>query len=39
MSDTKNKWSIAEIKTRYFVFFGATFGAILGLVSYVNNWL
>ncbi len=39
MSNTKNKWSIAKVKTRYFVFFGGTIGAIVGLVAYVNNWL
>ena len=39
MSNTKNKWSIAEVKTRYYAFFGATIGAIVGLVAYVNNWL
>jgi len=39
MSNTKNKWSIAEVKTSYFIFFGATIGAIVGLVTYVNNWL
>lgn len=39
MSNTNNKWNIAEIKTGYFVFFGATIGAIVGLVAYVNNWL
>jgi len=39
MSKTKNKWSIANVKTGYFVFFGATVGAIIGLVAYLNNWL
>lgn len=39
MNTTNNKWSITEIKTRYFVFFGATVGAIVGLAAYVNNWL
>ena len=39
MNTTNNKWNIAEIKTSYFVFFGATAGAIVGLVAYVNNWL
>ena len=39
MGNTKNKWSIADVKTSYFVFFGATIGAIIGLVAYVNNWL
>jgi len=39
MRNTKNKWSIADVKRSYFVFFGATIGAIIGLVTYVNNWL
>lgn len=39
MNTTNNKWNITEIKTSYFVFFGATVGAIVGLAAYVNNWL
>ncbi|GEM_PF-2247629 len=39
MNTTNTKWNITEIKTRYFVFFGATVGAIVGLAAYVNNWL
>ncbi|MGE7093629.1 hypothetical protein ACQKII_19665 [Lysinibacillus sp. NPDC048646] len=39
MTDTKNKGSIAAIKTGYFVFFGAAIGAVLGLVAYVEGWL
>ncbi len=39
MSDTKNKGSIAAIKTGYFLFFGAAFGAVLGFVAYVKDWL
>ena len=39
MGNTKNKYSIANVKTSYYVFFGATIGAIIGLVAYVNNWL
>lgn len=39
MNTTNTKLNITEIKTRYFVFFGATVGAIVGLAAYVNNWL
>ena len=39
MGNTKNKSRIADVKTSYFVFFGAIIGAIIGLVAYVNNWL
>lgn len=39
MRDTKNKASIAAIKTGYFVCFGAVMGAVLGLVAYVKDWL
>lgn len=38
MTDTKNKGSIAAIKTGY-LFFGAAFGAVLGFVAYVEGWL
>lgn len=39
MNTTNNKWNIAEIKTSYFVFFGSTAGAIVGLVAYAKDWL
>ncbi|PZX02455.1 hypothetical protein C7437_11147 [Psychrobacillus insolitus] len=39
MNDNSEKWSIKEIKTRYYVFAGSVIGAILGLVAYVKDWL
>ncbi len=28
-----------KVKTGIFVFIGASIGAILGIIAYVNNWL
>lgn len=39
MNTTNNKWNIYEVKTSYFVFFGAAIGAIVGLIAYVKEWL
>jgi hypothetical protein len=29
----------ADIRTGYYIFFGAVGGAVLGLLAYVNDWL
>lgn len=39
MNDNNEKLNITEIKTSYFVFAGLVIGAVLGLVTYVKEWL
>lgn len=39
MENEKRSPSLADIRTRYFIFFGGTVGAVLGLMTYVNDWL
>ncbi len=39
MENEKRSLSLAEIRTRYFIFFGGAVGAVLGLMAYVNDWI
>ena len=39
MSNNKSELNEKKLKTLHYAFFGASFGAILGLIAYVNNWL
>jgi hypothetical protein len=39
MENENKSISPADIRTGYFVFFGAVAGAVLGLLAYVNDWL
>ena len=40
MMENENKsFSPADIRTGYYIFFGAVGGAVLGLMAYVKDWL
>ncbi|KOS68690.1 membrane protein [Lysinibacillus contaminans] len=39
MNQTQNKRNLGEGKMMISIFFGASIGAVIGLVAYVNNWL
>ncbi|MFJ9462840.1 hypothetical protein [Viridibacillus arvi] len=39
MDDSKNKWGISKAKTIFYLLFGASIGAIIGIIAYNNNWL
>ncbi|EMR07249.1 hypothetical protein C772_00894 [Bhargavaea cecembensis DSE10] len=39
MEHQNKSFSLADIHTGYYVFFGAVGGAVLGLLAYVNDWL
>ncbi|SEJ44716.1 hypothetical protein SAMN04488127_1816 [Bhargavaea ginsengi] len=39
MENENKSFSLADIRTRYFIFFGGAVGAVLGLMAYVNDWI